>query len=196
MAEPASDAFRHETERLVLRDWREDDWPRFWQLTNTPAVMRWLGDEADEATKAGARERLEGYRRDHGHTFWVLERKDDGGHLSGEMLGFCGLKRSNVEGEAVFGMMEVGWRLREDAWGHGYAKEAAIASLDLGFDRFGADEIVALTVDGNTASWGLMKRLGMTRREDLDFEDPRWGPHLNPSIVYSITRDAWQGQTR
>lgn len=184
--------FRYETERLVLRDWRDADWPRFWQLTNTPAVMRWLGDEADEATRAAARERLEGYRRDHGHTFWLLERKDDAGHLSGEMLGFCGLKRSNVEGETVFGMMEVGWRLREDAWGHGYAKEAAIASLDLGFGRFGGDEIVALTVVGNTASWGLMERLGMQRRADLDFEDPRWPQHLNPTLVWAITRDEWQ----
>ena len=184
--------FHHETERLVLRDWREEDWPRFWELTNTPAVMRWLGDEADEATKSGARERLEGYRRDHGHTFWVCERREDGGHLAGEMLGFCGLKRSNVEGESVFGMMEVGWRLREDAWGRGYAKEAAIASLDLAFDRFGADEVVALTVAGNSPSWGLMGRLGMTRREDLDFTDPRWGPDLNPTIVYAITQQEWQ----
>lgn len=184
--------FRHETERLILRDWREEDWPRFWELTNTPAVMRWLGDEADDATKTGARERLEGYRRDHGHTFWVCERRDDGGYLAGEMLGFCGLKRSNVEGESVFGMMEVGWRLREDAWGRGYAKEAAIASLDLAFGRFGADEVVALTVAGNSPSWGLMERLGMTRREDLDFTDPRWGPDLNPTIVYAITQQKWQ----
>ena len=185
-------AFRHETERLVLRDWRADDWEDFWRHCNTPAVMRWLGGVADAQTQVGAQERLEGYRRDHGHTFWVCERKEDGGHLSGEMLGFCGLKRSNVEGESVFGMMEVGWRLREDAWGRGYAKEAAIASLDLGFDRFGGEEIVALTVPGNTASWGLMERLGMTRRAELDFTDPRWGPELNPTIVYAITAGQWR----
>ena len=191
MAENVS-GFRHETDRLILRDWREDDWPRFWELTNTPAVMRWLGDEADEATKAGARERLEAYRRDHGHTFWVCQRKADGGHLSGEMLGFCGLKRSNAEGAPVEGMMEVGWRLREDAWGRGYAKEAAIASLRLGFGRFGGEEIVALTVEGNTASWGLMRRLGMVRRDDLDFHDPRYLAHLNPTIVHWIAADAWR----
>lgn len=183
---------RFETPRLILRDWREADWAEFWRVTNTQAVMRWLGDPADQATRDAARQRLEGYRRDHGHTFWVLERKADGGHLSRALLGFCGLKRSNVEGEAVFGMMEVGWRLREDAWGHGYAKEGAIASLEAAFERFGADEVVALTVAGNSASWGLMLRLGMRRREDLDFEDPRWGPHLNPSIVHSITAESWR----
>lgn len=183
--------FRHETERLILRDWREEDWPRFWELTNTPAVMRWLGGVAREETKAAARARLEGYREKFGHTFWVLERKDDGGHLSGEMLGFCGLKRANVESAPVFDMVEVGWRMREDAWGQGYAKESAIASLDLAFDRFDAEQVIALTVDGNAASWGLMRRLGMTRREDLDYTDESWPAELNPTIVHLITAQEW-----
>lgn len=176
---------------MILRDWREKDWDEFWRVTNTPSVMRWLGDELGPASMAAAWERLQGYARDYGHTFWLLERKNDNGHLSGEVLGFCGLKRSNIVNEKVTGMVEIGWRLREDAWGHGYAKEAAIASLDLGFGRFGATEIVALTVEGNIASWGLMKRLGMVRRSDLEFIDPSVGPELNPHIVYSINREHW-----
>ena len=182
-------------ERLILRDWREEDWAEFWRLTNTSAVMRWLGDEAGEGVRRGARIRLEGYREKYGHTFWVLERRDDGDYLSGEMLGFCGLKVSQQEGEPVFGMVEAGWRLREDAWGRGYAKEAAFASLRLGFERFGAEEIVALTVEGNAASWGLMKRLGMRRRKDLDFTEEHWSGAKRPTIVYSISQEQWE-QTR
>ena len=175
-----TDAFRLETERLILRDWREEDWAPFWKGTNTQGVMQWVGGVADAATRASARARLEGYCRDHGHTFWVVERKSDG-----DVLGFCGLKRCNEEA-GPFGMMEVGWRLREEAWGQGYAKEAARASLDVGFDRFGADEIIALTVAGNTSSWGLMERLGMVRRRDLDFEDSYWAKPYGTVIVYSI----------
>ncbi len=181
--------FHHETQRLVLRDWREADWDTFWQHTNTPAVMRWLGGVANDEVRAGARARIESYRRDHGHTFWVVERKDDG-----ELLGFCGLKRSNQAGGPI-GLMEVGWRLREDAWGKGYAREAASASLDLAFDRFGADEVVAFTVDGNTASWGLMLRLGMSRRADLDFACPDFDPENGMIIVYAIDRSAWEART-
>lgn len=179
-------AFRHETARLVLRDWRDADWPVFWQATNTPAVMRWLGGVVDEATRASVAARLLGYRQDYGHTFWVVERKDDG-----VLLGFCGLKRSNQAGGPQ-GMMEVGWRLREDAWGQGYAKEAAAASLDLAFDRFGADEVIALTVQGNTGSWGLMLRLGMERREDLDFDSPDFDPDNPRIIAHAVTREQWQ----
>ena len=178
--------FRHETDRLILRDWREEDWPRFWEGTNTPAVMRWLGGVCDADKRAGAQDRLLGYQRDHGHTFWVVERKADGA-----ILGFCGLKRCNQAGGPL-GMMEVGWRLREDAWGQGYAREAATASLDLAFKRFGADEVVALTVARNTASWGLMKRLGMQRREDLDFANADFDPEEPTIIVYSITQREWR----
>ena len=88
--------------------------------------------------------------------------------------------------------MEVGWRLREDAWGQGYAREAATAALDLAFDRFGAQEVIALTVAGNGASWGLMERLGMARREDLDFDNADFDPEDGRIIVYSIAKDVWQ----
>ena len=179
--------FRHETDRLVLRDWREEDWPRFWEGTNTPAVMQWLGGVCDEPKRADVRRRLESYQADHGHTFWIVERKEDGA-----ILGFCGLKRCNQEGGPV-GEMEVGWRLREDAWGKGYAKEAAIASLDIAFDRFGAEQVVALTVLPNTPSWGLMKRLGMQHRPDLDFKNSDFGD--DTIIVYSISCGEWDGRS-
>ena len=51
--------------------------------------------------------------------------------------------------------------------------------------------MVAITFAQNVASWGLMKRLGMERRSDLDYDDPRF-PDLNPTIVYAIGREAWR----
>jgi RimJ/RimL family protein N-acetyltransferase len=185
--------FRRETERLVLRDWRgEADWAAFFAHTNNPGVMRWLGPPMDEAGREAIRRRIEACAAAHGHCFWLVERKADGGHLAGEVLGFCGLKRADAPGSTVAGKFEAGWRMREEAWGRGYAKEAAIATLDAGFGRFGADEIFALTVAGNTASWGLMTRLGMRRREELDYPDERYAGELRDTIVYSIARDDWR----
>ena len=177
--------FRHETDRLIMRDWREEDWPFFWEGTNTPGVMRWLGGVCDGAKRDAAQQRLLSYDREHGHTFWCVERRGDGA-----ILGFCGLKRSNQAGGPL-GMMEVGWRLREDAWGRGYAKEAATASLDLAFDRFDAEEVIAMTVQRNTASWGLMQRLGMRRRDDLDFDNAEFDKEDPVIIVYSVDRASW-----
>jgi RimJ/RimL family protein N-acetyltransferase len=175
-----------ETERLRLREWGEGDGDRFYDAMNTPAVMRWLGGVQERSAWDAALTRLNGIQRDYGHTLWLVERKDDG-----ELLGFCGLKRVNAEGASMTGEFEIGWRLRESAWGQGIAKEAAIATLDLAFGCFEAPHVVALTVEGNSGSWGLMERLGMTRRPDLDYEDPRFGPELNPTIVYRIDAADW-----
>lgn len=175
-----------ETERLRLREWGKGDADRFYKVMNTPSVMRHLGGVQDRSAWDAALARILGFQRDYGHTFWLLERKEDD-----ELLGFCGLKRVNAPGTDMTGQFEIGWRLRESAWGQGYAKEAAIASLDLAFGRFAAPHVVALTVQQNIESQGLMRRLGMTRRADLDFHDSRFGPELNPTIVHRIDAAQW-----
>ena len=182
--------FRLDTERLILRDWRDEDWPEFFRATNTPAVMRWLGGVTGSEAQTKARARHKARSETHGFDLWAVERKRDGGHLSGELIGFCGLKLSDEEGGPI-GEFEVGWRLREDAWGRGYAREGAEASLRAAFERFGAPHVIALTVEENAASWGLMRRLGMRRREDLDFHSTALVAEGEDVIVYSITRDEW-----
>jgi len=176
-----------ETARLRLREWEEADEAPFHAALGTPAVMRHLGGvQTPEQWHAGF-ERIRRFQREYGHTFWIVEDR-----ASGELLGFCGLKRLDAPGaEALAGTPEIGWRLRESAWGRGIAKEAAVATLDLAFGRFGFAEVIALTVDANVESWGLMVRLGMTRRPDLDFVDPRSGPEMNPVIVHRITAEEW-----
>ena len=178
-----------ETERLFLRKWRKSDIEPFMEHLNTRNVMRWLGGVQNREKFDAAMERLEGYDRDFGHTFWIVERKSDG-----EILGFCGLKRVNAPQPKLTGAHEIGWRLREDVWGKGYAKEAATACMDAAFSRWNAPYVVALTVAGNEPSWGLMKRLGMRHHPELDFHDPNYGEDLNPTIVYKIEADVWNSK--
>jgi len=176
-----------ETKRLLLRNWRRGDSALLHRHCNTPAVMRWLGGAQPRARMTDVVRRLTRLQERRGHTFWVAERKADGA-----FLGFCGLKRADGGDSSVTGEIEVGWRLREDAWGQGYAKEGALASLDFAFGRLGAPRVVALTLAENRASWGLMLRLGMTRRADLDYSDPEWPAEMNPVIVYELKREQWR----
>ena len=169
-----------ETERLILRDWTEDDVEPFLEHTNTPAVMRWLGGVKEGPERDAGIRRCMRWQEERGFTFWVVERKADGA-----LLGFCGIKIADTPDSPIEGVHEVGWRLREDAWGQGYAKEAAIASLDFAFDTLGVERVVAITFPSNEASWGLMERLGMSRRPELDYDDERF-PTLKPTIVYDI----------
>lgn len=176
-----------ETARLRLRDWKDEDEGAFYRVMNTPEVMRHLGGVQTPEEWNAALVRIRGFTRDFGHTFWIVEDRENG-----EILGFCGLKRVNSPGAGeLSGRPEVGWRLRESAWGKGIAKEAAIASLDLAFGRFGYDRVIAMTIPPNRESAGLMERLGMRRREDLDFTDQRFGPEVNPQIIYEIAAGDW-----
>ena len=176
-----------ETDRLRLRDWEDGDEAAFYAVMNTPQVMQHLGGVQTTEEWNAAFERIRSYSRDFGHTFWIVEDK-----VSGELQGFCGLKRVNSPGAGdLTGQFEIGWRLRERAWGKGIAKEAAIASLDVAFGRFSAPHVVALTVESNKSSQGLMERLGMNRRPDLDFWDERFGPELNPSLIWRIDAHEW-----
>jgi RimJ/RimL family protein N-acetyltransferase len=176
-----------ETERLRLRNWDAADELRFYEIMNTPAVMRHLGGvQTPEQWRAGF-ERISGFTRDFGHTFWIVEDK-----ATNEIQGFCGLKRVNAPGAGeLTGTPEIGWRLRESAWGKGIAKEAAIASLDLAFGRFAYNQVIDMTIPANEDSQGLMLRLGMKRRKDLDFIDERFGPEVNPQIVFAIDAADW-----
>ena len=182
-----------ETERLRLREWDDEDEFRFYEVMNTPAVMRWLGGLQSAEEWSAGYQRVRAYQRDFGFTFWIVERRSDDA-----ILGFCGLKRVNAPGAEFPGDIEIGWRLREDAWGQGYAKEAAIASLDLAFDRFGAPHVVAVTAAQNAPSQGLMKRLGMERRENLDFIDERFpaDSEVNPQIVFVVKAEDWPALRR
>ena len=173
-----------ETERLILRGWRDADVEPFYTMGNDPEVMRYLGPPLSRADAATAAERQNGFIASHGYCFWAIERRHDGA-----FLGFCGLK-PGPEGTPIHDIMEIGWRLRRDAWGQGIAKEAAQASLAWGWANTATPEIAAMTSIGNVRSWGLMERLGMTRDHASDFDHPAVpiGHSLRPHILYRIKR--------
>lgn len=175
-----------ETARLRLRTWDACDIAPFMTHLNTPAVTRWLGGVQDEASFHAVYERLSASQNADGFSFWIIERLADEA-----MLGFCGLKRVDAEDAPMIGDVEIGWRLREDAWGMGYAREAAEATLGLAFNHFDLGHVVAMTVPQNAASWGLMQRIGMVRARNLDFTFKRLEPEIQRHIVYRITKGDW-----
>jgi RimJ/RimL family protein N-acetyltransferase len=175
-----------ETARLRLRTWDDADIDPFMAALNTPAVMRWLGGVGDEALYRRLFERMQACQAANGYCFWIVERRADA-----QLLGFCGLYVSERADTPVDGMTEIGWRLREDAWGMGYAREAAEACLTLAFDRHALDQVVAYTITQNDASWGLMMRLGMIRAREYDHHIEGYDPEISDTIVYKIDRRDW-----
>lgn len=145
------------TERLLLRQWRTADREPFAAMNADPEVMLHVGTgplHPVASDELRARLRREWARAGRGQ--WAIERTDDGA-----FVGFCGLTGPAWGGAARPGELEIGWRLRRDAWGHGFASEAARAALDVALAGLGAPGVVALVHPENDRSLGVAERLGM-----------------------------------
>ena len=176
-----------ETERLLLRPWREEDKPVFHALANTPRMMEHFGGPVRQAKHDAIIDRQIEQQARHGHCMWAVEVR-----ATGELAGVCGLRIGGHPGTPVPEELEIGWRIGEAWWGRGVAREAAEASLAWGWANTDRARISAWTTISNARSWGLMERLGMARRADLDFRHPDYAEDdpFGAMIVYAIERPA------
>lgn len=173
-----------ETARLLLRPWRDADREPMHRMGRDPAVMEFLGPLQDRLESDALIDRMIALQAQRGYCFWALERQNDAA-----LIGLCGLKPGSA-GTPIAGRIEIGWRLRRDAWGAGYAREAADACLQWAWKNLGSDRIYAITTAGNERSWRLMERLGMRRLPDLDFAHPNVPEEspLKPHVTYVTER--------
>lgn len=172
-----------ETDRLILRNWRPSDIDGWAALNADPQVMEHFpGTHTRPESEAMAmmNQRL---IDEKGWGLWAVERREDG-----VFLGFTGLMDLRDSNPLAPGV-EIGWRLARHAWGAGYASEAARAALDFGFTKLKLPQIVAFTATGNIRSQAVMDRIGMVRREDLDFDHPALprGHALERHVVWAAT---------
>ena len=180
------------TQRLTLRPWQESDRAPFAAMSVDPDVMRHLTSIPTVDAANAWIDRQIAHEAQHHFCFWAVADR-----VSGTFLGAVGLL--HVSYEAPFTpAVEVGWRFARHAWGHGYATEAALASLRFGFEHAGLTEIVANAGRSNLASHRVMQKLGMTRDPLDDFDHPRLpvGDPLRRQVLYRISHEAWRGQSK
>ena len=177
-----------ETERLILRPWREADKPAFHDIVNTPAMMEFFGGVAPRGRIDALLDGQMQSQATDGLSMWAVEYKADRA-----LAGICGLRKTRAySGTPVDDELEIGWRIGERYWGQGVAREAAAASLDWGFAHRPDPRIAAWVHPDNTRSIGLMIRLGMDRHPELDFKHPLYAldDSIGDCIVYAIDRPA------
>ncbi len=178
--------FRLETERLVLRTWCEADLGPLTSMNSDPEVMTYIGPPRSRDENLDLIRSFTAMQQEHGYACWALECR-----ANGALIGFCGM-HPGAKGTPVEGEVEIAWRLVRDAWGRGFAKEAALACIDWGFANLDIGSIWAKTVPANARSWGLMCRIGMTYVEGGDFDHPalKVGDPLRRHVLYRILRPA------
>ncbi|WP_432941814.1 GNAT family N-acetyltransferase [Kribbella sp. CA-253562] len=172
------------TERLLLREWTEADKEPFAAMNSDPAVMEHFPAAMTREESDAFVERIGAQMAEWGFGLWAVEVRD-----TGRFIGFTGLSRPSFEAHFT-PAVEIGWRLSKDAWGNGYATEAARAALAYGFGPAGLDEIVSFTATTNLPSQRVMQRIGMTHDESDDFDHPRVpaGHRLQRHVLYRIAR--------
>lgn len=151
------DEFEITTERLVMVPFAPEHAAALNEMNSNPEVMRYLGGtetlEQTEAVVGRARARWQRYGYGWRSVF-LRDKGADGGPLIGAA---CVQNLAHVEGAPL----EIGWRLRPEHQGRGYATEAGRAAMDYGFDRVGVDYLVSVANSDNRASGKVMERLGM-----------------------------------
>lgn len=175
-----------ETERLLLRGWRDEDIPLHNAMCTDPVFMRHLGPPITMAESAAAAARQNAYLAATGSCFWAVEHR-----ASGRFIGYCGIK-PGPEATPIADLPEIGWGIAPDHWRQGYAREAATASLAWGWAHKPWTRVFAITASRNAPSWTLMERLGMARLAEQDFDHPALtdGDALRRHVVYAIDRPA------
>jgi RimJ/RimL family protein N-acetyltransferase len=176
-----------DTERLRLERWdpaRHTD--ALAELNAQPEVMRHIGD-GTPATRAESElqsSAIAAHWERFGFGLWAVHLPD------GPPLGFAGLSHP-LWFPSERAMVEVGWRLRREAWGQGIASEAGRAGLALGFRVLVLDRIVSYILPGNERSQAVSRRLGMELARVV--AHPRRPGSLE---VWEIGADGWRAPAR
>lgn len=177
-----------QTDRLILRQWKETDLEPFAQLNADPRVMEHFPSIKTFEESSQEYEAILEHFKKHGYGWWAVSEKN-----KTHFIGFIGLRY--IDFPASFTpAIEIAWRLAYDYWGRGYATEGALGSLKYGFEVLQVPEIISFTSIPNTRSQAIMKRIGMQHDPQHDFDHPKLpkGHKLSRHVFYRIGINAWR----
>jgi RimJ/RimL family protein N-acetyltransferase len=175
-----------QTERLILRQWRDSDRQSFARLNADPLVMKHFPETLTRAQSDAQIDRFRDSINRLGYGFFSVQLRS-----SPECIGFIGVNFSE-SGLPFAPCSDIGWRLSRAHWGRGYATEGAKASMDFVFQEMGVQEIVSITPVSNVASERVMQKIGLTKQSP-NFIHPglKQGHHLAEHLLYKINKSEW-----
>jgi RimJ/RimL family protein N-acetyltransferase len=167
-----------QTDRIILRRWRDADRDAFARMNADPRVMEFFPACLTREQSDAMIDRMEAHFDARGFGLFAAELR-----TSGELAGFLGLAIPAFD--AFFTpCVEIGWRLGAAHWNQGLATEGARAVLEFAFGTVGLAEVASFTTPGNLPSRRVMEKLGM--RYAGDFQHPQLpeGHPLRPHVLY------------
>ena len=142
-----------QTSRLLLRELVAQDAAALEKVLGDPVAMQYYPAAFDRnAVEEWIKRNIDRYERD-GHSFWAMTLKS-----SAELIGDCGCPLQEVEGRNE---IEIGYHVRRDLWGKGYATEAAQACMEYAFNKLGAERVISMIRPENQQSRRVAEKNGM-----------------------------------
>jgi len=174
------------SQRLGFRTWDENDIDAMAAINADPEVMRFFPATQDWQQTASFIARMQAMYEDRGYCYFALEKLDDG-----KFIGFTGLMWQDY-GTTFTPCTDIGWRLAANAWGRGYATEAARRCLQYAFDELKLEEVVATAPRINLPSIHVMQKAGMSYLQD--FTHPRLKGHqrLERCVLYGCNPESFE----
>lgn len=177
-----------ETERLLLRPWKESDLAPFSVLNADSRVREFYPSILTRAQSDQQALEFANFLVAHGWGLWAVSVPD-----IADFIGYIGL--FPISFKAPFTpAVEIGWRLAYEHWGHGYASEGAKAVLRYAFETLKLEEVVSLTAKTNLRSQRVMQKIGLTYDPKDDFDHPNLpkGHPLREHVLYRIPRQIYR----
>ena len=166
-----------ETSRLMLRDYTPEDFEALYPiLSDAETMQHYPHPFSEEETRAWIARNIARYEND-GFGLWAVILKE-----SGELIGDCGLTLQNIHGHML---PEIGYHIRKDLQGKGYATEAAAACIDFAFGHFDFPAVYSCMKYANAASARVAVKNGMHFIEEYD------DPVNIRTRVYRLSREEW-----
>lgn len=167
-----------ETPRLILREWRESDFQPFYQMNSDERTMEFFLKPLTEEESLTFYRRIQEEFAIRGYGLYAVERKDN--H---EFIGFTGFHRFVYDVDFAPGV-EIGWRLRPEAWGNGFATEAATACLEYAKRELDFKEVFSFTSLPNKRSERVMQKIGLKFVKEFDHPLVPAGHPLRRHVLY------------
>lgn len=170
------------SERLGFRKWHKDDLNEFAAMNADPIVMEHFPKELSMEETENFIQRLQKHYATHGYCYFATEVL-----ATGEFIGFIGLANQSYE-TSFTPATDIGWRLKQNAWGKGYATEGALRCLSYAFDTLQLERVIATCTQQNEKSAHVMQKIGMVKGGH--FKHPLLGdfPEYETCLWYEIKR--------
>lgn len=170
------------SERLGFRRWNNEDLEVLAQLNADEAVMEYFPKTLNQKEAKELLEGLQNQFNKNGYTYYATEIL-----ATQELIGMIGLAFQEYH-STFTPAIDIGWRLKQGAWGKGYATEGAKRCLDHGFNELGIHKIISVCTIKNHKSENVMKKLGMTKKGTFNHPELTDHPELEQHVCYEIIK--------